>query len=75
MIIGLLTKLLFELYNIKISRRTVCDIRNKYLIPRIKRNEEKNIIYDLHHPKFNIDEESLKIGIALQLKNIMECLS
>ena len=39
------------------------------------RNEEKNIIYDLHHPKFNIDEESLKIGIALQLKNIMECLS
>jgi len=25
------------------------------------RAEEKGLIYDLHHPKFNIDEESLKI--------------
>ena len=38
------------------------------------RNEEKGLIYDLHHPKFNIDEESLKIGIGLQLKNILEFL-
>lgn len=38
------------------------------------RNEKKGIIYDLHHPKFNIDEESLKIGIGLQLKNILEYL-
>ena len=38
------------------------------------KNEEKGMIYDLHHPKFNVDEESLKIGIGLQLKNIMEYL-
>ena len=38
------------------------------------RVEEKGLIYDLHHPKFNIDEESLKIGIGLQLKNILEYL-
>ncbi|RRD41069.1 amidohydrolase [Leptotrichia sp. OH3620_COT-345] len=38
------------------------------------RNESKGLIYDLHHPKFNIDEESLKIGMGLQLKNIMEYL-
>ena len=38
------------------------------------RNEEKGLIYDLHHPKFNIDGESLKIGIGLQLKNILEFL-
>ena len=36
--------------------------------------EEKGLIYDLHHPKFNIDEESLKIGMGLQLKNILEYL-
>lgn len=38
------------------------------------RVEEKGLIYDLHHPKFNIDEKSLKIGIGLQLKNILEYL-
>ena len=38
------------------------------------RVEEKGLIYDLHHPKFNIDEESLKIGMGLQLKNILEYL-
>ncbi|MDO5089593.1 MAG: amidohydrolase, partial [Leptotrichiaceae bacterium] len=38
------------------------------------RNKEKGLIYDLHHPKFNIDEESLKIGMGLQLKNILEYL-
>lgn len=66
---------------IKESRMDVEDV--SYFLNEIKgcffrlgtRNEEKNIIYDLHHPKFNIDEESLKIGITLQLKNIMECLS
>ena len=36
------------------------------------RNEEKDMIYDLHHPRFNVDEESLKIGMGLQLKNILE---
>ena len=38
------------------------------------RVEKKGLIYDLHHPKFNIDEESLKIGMGLQLKNILEYL-
>lgn len=38
------------------------------------RVEEKGLIYDLHHPKFNIDEEALKYGIGLQLKNILEFL-
>lgn len=44
-----ISKLLFELYNIKISRRTVCDIRNKYLIPRIKRNEEKKLTLNFNN--------------------------
>lgn len=39
------------------------------------RNEEKGLVYDLHHPKFNIDESSLKYGIALQLKNILSVLN
>ncbi|MCT7552596.1 hypothetical protein N5T67_07090 [Aliarcobacter butzleri] len=34
-----IAKQLFEIYNVKISRRTVCDIRNKYLIPNIKKIE------------------------------------
>lgn len=38
------------------------------------RNVDKDTIYELHHPKFNIDEESLKIGMELQLKNILEML-
>ncbi len=38
------------------------------------RNETKNMIYDLHHPKFNVDEEAIKYGIGLQLKNILEYL-
>ena len=38
------------------------------------RVEEKGLIYDLHHPKFNTDEKSLKIGMGLQLKNILEYL-
>ena len=38
------------------------------------RVKEKGLIYDLHHPKFNIDEEALKYGIGLQLKNILEFL-
>ena len=38
------------------------------------KNEEKGLIYGLHHPKFNIDEESLKIGMGMQLKNILEFL-
>ena len=38
------------------------------------RNEKKGIIYDLHHPKFDIDEESIKLGMALQIKNILKVL-
>ena len=38
------------------------------------RNETKNMIYGLHHPKFNVDEEAIKYGIGLQLKNILEYL-
>lgn len=29
------------------------------------RNEEKECIYPLHHPCFNLDEESLKVGVKL----------
>jgi len=65
---------------IKEARMDVEDV--SYFLNEIKgcffrlgtRNEEKGLIYDLHHPKFNIDEESLKIGIGLQLKNILEFL-
>ncbi|MBP9478629.1 MAG: amidohydrolase [Sebaldella sp.] len=38
------------------------------------RNEEKGIIYDLHHPRFDLDEESIKLGMALQIKNILKVL-
>jgi len=29
------------------------------------RNEEKGIIYSVHHPQFNIDERALKIGVQM----------
>ena len=29
------------------------------------RNEAKGIIYGVHHPKFNIDEKSLKYGMQM----------
>lgn len=38
------------------------------------RNEAKDMVYDLHHPKFNVDEEAIRYGIGLQLKNILEYL-
>ncbi|HII66744.1 MAG TPA: amidohydrolase [Thermococcaceae archaeon] len=31
------------------------------------RNEEKRIIYPHHHPKFNVDEEVLPLGMALEV--------
>ena len=34
-----ISEILFVKYNIKISRRVVCDIRNKYLIPKIQRRK------------------------------------
>ena len=29
------------------------------------RNEQKGIVYGVHHPKFNIDDEALKIGMQM----------
>jgi amidohydrolase len=37
-------------------------------------NKEKNIIYNGHHPKFQIDEECLKVGMMLQIENTLELL-
>lgn len=38
------------------------------------RNEEKGIIYPLHHPCFDIDEQCLKIGALLQVENVLTFL-
>jgi amidohydrolase len=38
------------------------------------RNEEKGIIYDLHHPRFNVDEECIRYGMELQIKNLMSVM-
>jgi amidohydrolase len=35
-------------------------------------NKEKGIVYNGHHPKFQIDEECLKVGMRLQIENILE---
>ena len=39
------------------------------------RNEEKNAIYPIHSSKFNLDERCLKLGVELQVKNVMELLN
>ncbi|HDN58728.1 MAG TPA: amidohydrolase, partial [Candidatus Marinimicrobia bacterium] len=31
------------------------------------KNEEKGIIHPHHHPKFNVDEEVLPLGTALEV--------
>lgn len=38
-------------------------------------NETKGITKDGHDPYFKIDEDCLKIGVAIQLKNILEALN
>ena len=38
------------------------------------RNEEKGIIYDGHTTLFDIDEEALKIGVAMQVSNVLKFL-
>ncbi|MGO1369863.1 MAG: M20 metallopeptidase family protein [Senegalia sp. (in: firmicutes)] len=38
------------------------------------RNEKKGIVHDGHHDKFDIDEEALPIGVALQVINVLEFL-
>ncbi|MDW7667631.1 MAG: M20 family metallopeptidase [Bacillota bacterium] len=35
-------------------------------------NKEKGIVYNGHHPKFQIDEDCLKVGMRLQIENILE---
>jgi len=37
-------------------------------------NKEKGIVYNGHHPKFQIDEDCIKIGIFLQVENALELL-
>ncbi|NYV28090.1 amidohydrolase [Streptobacillus felis] len=39
------------------------------------RNEKNGAIYDLHHPKFKVDENAIKIGMMIQLKNALEYLN
>lgn len=35
------------------------------------RNESKGITYGVHHPKFNIDDESLKIGMQMMSSSVL----
>ncbi|MBB2481389.1 amidohydrolase [Bacillus sp. APMAM] len=39
------------------------------------RNDEKGIVHDVHTPFFNIDENSLKIGVAMQVWNVFSFLA
>lgn len=39
------------------------------------RNEEKDCIYPLHSNKFNLDEDSLKIGVEMQVLNVLKLLN
>jgi len=39
------------------------------------RNEEKNTVYPLHSSKFDLDEDCLKIGVMLQVENVIELLN
>lgn len=36
------------------------------------RNENLGAIYDLHHPKFKVDEQAIKVGLMIQFKNALE---
>lgn len=38
------------------------------------RNEEKGIIHNVHQPNFQIDEDCLRIGAAMQVKNVLSFL-
>jgi N-acetylcysteine deacetylase len=38
------------------------------------RNEEKGIIHDLHHPKFMVDEEAIKIGVKWMVQCAFQLL-
>lgn len=39
------------------------------------RNDDRGIIYPIHSSKFNLDEKCLKIGVELQVNNVMELLN
>lgn len=39
------------------------------------RNEEKGIIHDGHYCLFDVDEDCLSIGVALQVKNVLSVLN
>ncbi|WP_064591783.1 M20 metallopeptidase family protein [Streptobacillus moniliformis] len=39
------------------------------------RNEKIGAIYDLHHPKFKVDENAIKVGMVVQLKSALEFLN
>lgn len=39
------------------------------------RNDKIDAIYDLHHPKFKVDEECIKYALMLQFKNALEYLN
>ncbi|WP_073507738.1 M20 metallopeptidase family protein [Streptobacillus notomytis] len=39
------------------------------------KNEKIGAIYDLHHPKFKVDENAIRIGMMVQLKNALEFLN
>lgn len=39
------------------------------------RNEAKNSIYPHHHPKFDIDEDMLPVGVELQIRNVFNFLN
>lgn len=38
------------------------------------RNEEKGIIHDLHHPKFMVDEEAIKVGVKWMVQAAFQLL-
>ncbi|NLY67106.1 MAG: amidohydrolase [Tissierellia bacterium] len=39
------------------------------------RNEGKGILHPLHSSKFNIDEDCLKVGVEIQVRNILKLLN
>lgn len=39
------------------------------------RNIEKNCVYPLHNNKFNLDEDCLKLGVEIQVKNVLKFLN
>lgn len=64
-----LSQILLSKYNIKIERRKVCEIRNKYFIPKIEKRIKFN--FYLHHEKFYDEKRKLnKNNLFLLNKNI-----